>query len=105
MKPTKKSLREALKPLREKAEREGLAWMGGSRPVRHEIEWDGLPGYRISFMLVRRARVVCNVPAPYSAMEINYDLRRLSDGRVVASYQNGAEFIDGVFRLMARGVL
>lgn len=97
---TKKSLREAIRPLRQEAERQGLAWMAGGKPVRSSIEWEGLT---ISFTLIRRARVVCNVPAPYYAMEIWYHTHN-ADGRKF-EYSNGTEFVDGIFRAFARGLI
>lgn len=93
---TKKGLREALKPLRQEAERQGLAWMDGKKPVRSFIEYEGL---RIGFTLIRRGRVICNVPAPYFAMEIHYSV--WCEGRKVFERPNGGEFVDALPRWLA----
>ena len=52
------------------------------------IEWNG---FTIEFSMCRRARVVCNVPTPYSLMTFNYCLKR--DGKQLAHGTTLPEFV------------
>lgn len=96
---TKKALREALTPLRMATERAALAMMAGTRqPPVTPVEFNGVT---IDTQIVRRARVVCGVPAPYYAVEIWYEAKD-ADGKRVLSAGNGGEFVNAYFHMLAR---
>ena len=58
-----------------------------------EVEWEG---FAIEVTTCRRARVVCNVPTPYSLFTFNYCLKR--DGRQLAHGTTTAEFLTHALR-------
>lgn len=96
---TKKALNEALKPLFREYDRFALGLLtGGKRvPKPEPIEWGG---YKIDISVIRRARVVCNVPAPFSLVEFHYEAFR--DGVRVVSWPGRPSFIDALFRYSAK---
>lgn len=93
-KPTKKSLNEALAPLFKAYDRHALGIMGTmpKTPRPQPITWRGLT---VDIALVRRPRIVCNVPAPFSAMEFLYEARR--DGQKIVAQSGRPNFVDAVF--------
>lgn len=65
--PSAVAIRAAVRPLREQAERSALAH--GAGDFRRD---DLLPGLVVRASVVRRARPVCGVPAPYAFVQIWY---------------------------------
>lgn len=97
---TKKVLNEALKPIFAQADRYALGLTtGGTKAPRHEpIIWRGL---KIDIQIVKRSRVICNVPFPFAVFEFWYEASR--DGkRIVGGFSGRPSFIDAVFRYHAR---
>lgn len=100
-KPTKKELRAALTPLREEAERQGMKWLDGGKPMLAPIMWRG---HKIRCMLIRRAKAVCGVPFPYHAMQLSYELIG-PDGQTIVQDYGVQPFIDRLFVAQARGTV
>ena len=100
--PTKKELRLALVDYRKAAERYALGLMTGGKdaPWYGSLAWRGLT---IKISIVRRSRIVCGVPAPYSCFELWHEAEK--DGKMIIQTGNGASFIDAVFHRVARGAL
>jgi hypothetical protein len=70
--------------------------MPGDGPA---IEWNG---YTIEISMCRRARVVCNVPTPFSLFTFNYCLKH--DGKQLAHGTTLPEFTTHAMRVIkARG--
>lgn len=91
-KPTKKDLKAALSPYRKSVEHWALDVMAGRKTAKPtDIEWQGI---KIDCQLVRRSTVVCNVPAPYSTLEIWYSAKR--GGVAIAHGQGSAEMADAL---------
>ncbi len=95
---TKKSLKEALTPLRRETERYACRWMATGRS-------DGRPapiefaGHTVEIALVRRGFIVPRVPAPYNALEFWYYLNG-PDGKHVVGATSGGSFVDAATRYL-----
>lgn len=63
------------------------------------VEWEG---FTIEFTCCRRARVVCNVPTPFSLFTFNYCLKR--DGKQLAHGSTKPEFLTHAMRAVAKVV-
>ena len=61
------------------------------------VEWEG---FTIEASICRRARVVCNVPTPYSLFHFNYCLKL--DGRQLAHGTTLPEFLTHAMRAAKR---
>lgn len=71
---------------------------GSSHPSDGDrIEWEG---YTIEISMCRRARVVCNVPTPFSLFTFNYCLK--FEGRQLAHGQTLPEFLTHAMRAIAK---
>lgn len=61
------------------------------------VEWEG---FTIEISMCRRARVVCNVPTPFSLLTFNYCLKR--DGKQLAHGTTKPEFLTHAMRAIAK---
>lgn len=69
---------------------------GASHPADGPIiEWNG---YTIEISMCRRARVVCNVPTPFSLFTFNYCLKR--NGKQLAHGTTLPEFVTHAMRVI-----
>lgn len=98
-KATKKELNAVLAPLFKEYDRFALGLIsGGTRvPKPASIEWRGL---KLDISVIRRGRVVCNVPAPFSLFEFHYEAFR--DGERIVSWPGRPSFIDALFHYHAK---
>ncbi len=92
-KATKKALNEALKPLFAEYDRYALGFLNMPKVAKPQaIEWRG---FTIDIQLVRRSKVVCNVPFPFACFEFWYEASL--DGKRIIQMGGRPSFIDAVF--------
>ncbi|CAB4131782.1 hypothetical protein UFOVP131_53 [uncultured Caudovirales phage] len=71
---------------------------GSSHPADGSVvEWNG---YTLEISMCRRARVVCNVPTPFSLFTFNYCIK--FEGRQLAHGTTMPEFLTHAMRAIAR---
>ncbi len=102
---TQKDLQAAMQPLRRAAERIARDGMFGNKLnaddlviFRAGIEWHG---YTIKAQLIRKSRVSCGVPAPYSLYQIHYGATHPEHGPICSGWEAGSfrgEFLRHVAR-------
>ncbi|QWY83594.1 hypothetical protein [Rhizobium phage RHph_X2_26] len=66
-------------------------------PQAGAVEWEG---FTLEVTSSRRARVVCNVPTPFSLFTFNYCLKR--DGKQLAHGTTIPEFLDAAMRAVKK---
>ena len=75
----------------------GVVVHHGEEPLAGVVQWEG---FTLEASMIRRARVVCNVPTPFSLFTFNYCLKL--DGKQLAHGGTLPEFLDNAMRAVKR---
>ncbi len=110
---TRKALHEIAAPMAKAAHRAVNGYLNGEKlvltpgfvathnanetPKGGAVEWEG---FTLEVSACRRARVVCNVPTPFSLYTFNYCLKR--DGRQLTHGMTLPEFLDNAMRAVRK---